>query len=443
VSLPDNVKLSEGAVVVQKFGGSSVATEEGRDHVVSRVRHAIAEGLAPVLVISAMGRRPQPYATDSLISLLAFANGKHDRRELDMLMACGETISVVVMAHHLRHHTIAAVALAGNDTGVRTDGRFGEALITAVDPSIVLQHVAAGSVPVVAGFQGMAEDGAVTTLGRGGSDTSAVALGVALKARAVEIYSDVEGVMTVDPRVYSGARLVPEMSYEELGELAVEGAKVMHPRSVDLAGAHEIPLVIRSTFTDAPGTTVRADIPRDALSPPRAVKLGKQAAEQAVQTGMASAVPTPPLEKQRVVTSLTPLMPVAFVMADMTGAGDHADVRCTVLEALAERGISLDLIAVCQEDLYFIVKQERIGEVREILDGRSVPHTVRLDCAKLSLVGIGMRGTAGVVGRIHRALHRAGVRLLHSTDSNITISCLIAAADVPRAVAALHEAFGL
>lgn len=398
-------------LVVQKFGGSSVASDEGRARVVEHVRRAIADGHAPILVVSALGRPPQPYATDSLIGLVAFAGGRTDRREMDMLMACGETISVVVMAHVLREAGIPAAALAGPDTGCATDGAHGEALILTVDPRPILDRVERGEVPVVAGFQGIAPDGSTTTLGRGGSDTSAVAVGVAVGAQTVEIYSDVAGVMTVDPRLYASAHLIPELSYEELGELAVEGAKVMHPRSVDLAGAHGIRLEICSTFSRVPGTTVRPDIPRDAL------------------------------EKQRIVTCLTPLAPVAFVVVHTDLHGDRDEVRCRVLETLAERGISLDLINVCQEDLYFMVKQERVEDVRQVLDAMSLAHSVRRNCAKLSVVGIGMRGTAGVMARIHRALHEAGVKLWHSTDSNITISCLIAQDDVAAAVAALHAEF--
>ena len=397
-------------IVVQKFGGSSVATEEGRSRAMAKIRQAQAAGCSPVVVVSAMGRHPAPYATDSLLSLLAFADGHVDARERDLLMACGEIISVVVMAHALRQAGIPAVAMTGPQAGVRTDGAHGEALIQSVDASSLVRHVEAGRVPVVAGFQGRGPDGEITTLGRGGSDTSAVALGAALGARSVEIYTDVEGVMTVDPRVYEGARLVPELSYEELGELAVEGAKVMHPRSVDLAGARDVPLAIRSTFGDGAGTWVTSQAAADAL------------------------------EQQRMVTSITPLQPVAQVIVHLAGL-DRDEMRSRILEDLAVRSLSLDLINLCQEDLYFIVKQERVKDVTSRLDALGVPFTVRADCAKLSIVGVGMRGMPGVVARIHRTLWRAGVSIIHSTDSNITISCLIASDDTRRAVEALHREF--
>lgn len=411
-----NVNAAEIAtrIRVQKFGGSSVAREDGRARLVAKVQQALAGGISPVVVVSAMGRRGDPYATDTLIGLLDFVpRDLRDARELDMLMACGEAISVVVCAHALRQEGVAAAGLVGGDIGMRTDDAHGEALITGVDPTSILDVVRSGRVPVVAGFQGTAPNGNIVTLGRGGSDTTAVALGVALGAEAVEIYSDVEGVMTTDPRIYAHAQLIPALSYEELGELAVEGAKVMHPRSVDLAAAHATPLRIRSTFTEHPGTTVRRDPPAGAL------------------------------EQQRVVTSITPLHPVAHVIVSLPSVSQQAKDRALahLFERLTAIGISLDLINICPETLYFIVKQDFVDKVTDALEQLWLSHTVRRDCAKISLVGVGMRGTPGVVGRIHAALQRAGIGILHSTDSNITVSCLVDGADSARAVEALHEEF--
>ena len=401
-------------ILVQKFGGSSVAHEEGRACLVAKVKQALAHGATPVVVVSAMGRRGDPYATDTLISQVDFVpRDLRDARELDMLMACGEIISVVVCAHALREAGIPAAGVVGGDIGMNTDGAFGEAHIMRIDPTPILDVVRSNRVPVVAGFQGTGPDGHIVTLGRGGSDTTAVALGVALGAEAVEIYSDVAGVMTTDPRIYSQAQLVPQLSCEELGELAVEGAKVMHPRSVDLASAHGTPLRIRSTFTDHPGTTVHRDPPTDAL------------------------------ERQRVVTSITPLMPVSHVIVSLPSVSQQAKDRALahLFEKLTGIGISLDLINICPETLYFIVKQEFVEKVVDALEQLWLSHTVRRDCAKISLVGVGMRGTPGVVGRIHKALQRADIGILHSTDSNITVSCLVDGADMPRAVEALHHEF--
>lgn len=401
--------MSRG-ILVQKFGGSSVATDKGRAMLVDKVARAVADGSSAVVVVSAMGRRGDPYATDTLIGQLEFVpKDDRDRRELDMLMACGEIISVVVCAHVLRQAGVKAVAIVGADTGIETDGAHNEALITRVDPSTIRGIIQRGHVPVVAGFQGISPQGDIVTLGRGGSDTTAVALGVALKAAAVEIYTDVEGVMTVDPRVYAGAELISQLTYEELGELAVEGAKVMHPRSVDLAQAYAMPLCIRSTFSEHPGTTVHPE----------------------------------PLERQRVVTSITPLMPVSHVIVSLPSVSQQAKDRALahLFERLTGIGISLDLINICPETLYFIVKQEFVDKVVDALEALWLSHTVRRDCAKISLVGAGMRGTPGVVGRIHAALQRASIGILHSTDSNITVSCLIDGQDMTRAVEALHAEF--
>lgn len=423
-----NATSRTSPIVVQKFGGSSVVAEDGRRMLAAKVRRAISEGHAPVVVVSAMGRHGDAYATDTLIGLLDFVPpDQRDLRELDMLMACGEIISVVVCAHRLRQEGIPACAVVGADTGILTDGAHSEALITHVDGRGLRALVERGHVPVVAGFQGTSPAGDIVTLGRGGSDTSAVALGVALGAQAVEIYSDVDGVMTVDPRVYRGARLVSQLSYEELGELAVEGAKVMHPRSVDLAQAHAVPLRIRSTFTENAGTTV-----------------GQQAVGRPTVGPHAS---RDTLERQRVVTSISPLAPVSHVAVNLastspsTSQDEKDNAVGTLFERLTSLGVSLDLINICPDALYFIVKQAFIGKVEGVLRALALRHSVRRDCAKISLVGVGMRGTPGVVGRIHAALRRAGISILHSTDSNITVSCLVDGECMQRAVEALHEEF--
>ena len=407
------VTHAQPRILVQKFGGSSVASAEGRALLVSKVQRALDEGYAPLVVVSAMGRKGDPYATDTLLSQLDFVpHTERDRRELDMLMACGEIISVVVCAHALRHKGIPAAALAGSETGLLTDGAHTEAHIHAVDPSVIQDTLNAGRVPVVAGFQGVGPDGNVTTLGRGGSDTTAVAVGVGVQAEAVEIYSDVEGVMTVDPRVFAGAGLIAEMSYEELGELAVEGARVMHPRAVDLAGARDVPLCIRSTFNATPGTVVRALPGRDAL------------------------------EQQRVVTGISPLRPVAHLVVPLPADPETRESRVeAIFELLTAREISLDLINICPDALYFVVKQPFLETVEAVLAGLGQTCRIRRDCAKISLVGAGMRGTPGVVGRIHRTLRRAGIAVLHSTDSNITISCLVDGPRLNEAVEVLHREF--
>lgn len=393
-------------IVVQKFGGTSVATEEGRRRVADKILAARDAGMRPVVVISAMGRHPEPYATDSLLGLVKPHADQHDAREADLLAACGEIIACVVVSHFLRSRGIPASAFSGPQAGLRTDASFGEGRIRSIDPSRLLQALDRGETPVVAGFQGATEDGDVVTLGRGGSDTTAVALGAALGAE-VEIYTDVEGVMTADPRMVSDARVLAAITFQEVGEMANEGARVVHPRAVEMAEAHGVPMVVRSTFSGAPGTHI----------------VDRPTAEGQMATG--------------VVT----VGGLSRVRVDFEGVEDVCAARGRLFEELAAAGVSLDLINLMVKRLYFIVRTEALPTA--VLDRLGFPYEVRQGCAKVSVIGQGMRGVPGVMFRIHRALTAAGVDLLHSTDSHITISCLVPDEDLGRAAEALHREFGL
>lgn len=247
-------------ILVQKFGGTSVSTAEHRMQVVGHVRRAQAEGYQVAIVVSAMGRRGDPYATDTLLDLLRGDGGPVDSRDYDMIFICGEIISTTVMAHILKREGIPAVGLTGAQALIYSDGHHGEAEIVEIDPARVRSHLERGEVPVVTGCQGVVRDtGDYTTFGRGGSDTSAVALGVALNASKVEIYTDVEGVASADPRIVSQARLLERVSYDKMYEMARYGAGVVHHRAVRTGQEGSVPIVVRSTFSMAPGTTV-ADV---------------------------------------------------------------------------------------------------------------------------------------------------------------------------------------
>jgi aspartate kinase len=263
-----SVKRRSPPVLVQKFGGTSVSSAERRQQVVGHVRRAQEEGYQVAIVVSAMGRRGDPYATDTLLDLLRGDGGPVDKRDYDMVFICGEIISATLMAHLLKREGIPAVGLTGAQAGIYTDGNHSEAEIVDIDPTRVRRHLERGEVPVVAGCQGLfrhADD--YTALGRGGSDTSGVALGVALNADKVEIFTDVEGVFQADPRVVPGARMLERVSYGAMHEMARYGAGVVHPRAVRAGQDGRVPVVVRSTFGStelatgaaAPGTMI-ADI---------------------------------------------------------------------------------------------------------------------------------------------------------------------------------------
>jgi aspartate kinase len=234
-------------IIVQKFGGTSVATPLQREKAARKVMESRANGYSPVVVVSAMGRKGEPYATDTLLGLIKDIHENADPREQDLIMSCGEVISTVIMTETLRKMGCDAVGLTGGQAGIITDESFGNTRIVEVHPQRVMDYLKLGKVVVVAGFQGISKSGEITTLGRGGSDTTAAALAVALGAEAVEIYTDVEGVMTADPKMVPEARPLTVVSYSEIVEMAHLGAKVVHPRAVEIAMEGGVPIRIKAS----------------------------------------------------------------------------------------------------------------------------------------------------------------------------------------------------
>lgn len=246
--------MDKKSLAVVKFGGTSVATKVGRARAIGHIRQLYQQGPDVVVVVSAMGRKGQPYATDTLLGLVDPDCEKETR---DLLMSCGETISACVMADQLTKAGIPARSMTGSQAGLRTDGVFGSAQVTGMDPKPVRMLLANGVVPVITGFQGAGPDGRITTLGRGGSDTSAVEIGGYLGASQVIIYTDVPGIAAADPRLWPQAPYLSEIDYTDILSLASWGAKVVHPRAVKAGWDHQVPVWVRSTFDDEPGTVIR------------------------------------------------------------------------------------------------------------------------------------------------------------------------------------------
>jgi aspartate kinase len=395
-------------VVILKFGGSSLATHELREIAASRVLEAVRRGDSPVVVCSALGRAPEPYATDTLAELLGPVRNGPNR---DLLLACGEAIASAVFAELLCALGAPAQAMTGLQAGITTDDEFGDAEIRDVDPEPVRRLLARGIIPVVTGFQGGMADRTTTTLGRGGSDLTAVALGEALGAAAVEIYTDVSGVMTGDPRRVAGTHPLERVTQAEMVELAGNGAKVMHHKAAELARATRTPYVVKGLRSNV-GTTVDDDAPVDSDRP---------------------------------VTGLAVLRDVTFcrIIQGLTEDSDRSDVDRDVLARIAERGISIDMTNVNDAGVFFIVDDEHAEAVRPALADLNLALRMRPHCAKISVVGAGMRGTSGVIYRVVKAVTDAGVEIIHSTDSNITISILVPLDRAEAAEQALHDAFGL
>lgn len=399
-------------IIVQKFGGTSVATAEGRRHVADRIAEAVQAGASPVVVVSAMGRAGDPYATDTLIQLATALSPDLAPRELDLLMSCGELISSVVMTATLKSRSLPATALTGGQAGIRTDDTFGSAHIMGVDPDPLLALIRRGLIPVVAGFQGATAKGQTTTLGRGGSDTTAAAIGGALQAEVVEIYTDVDGVKTADPRLVPDARTLLITTYDEIAQMAHYGAKVVHPRAVEIAMQHRVPLRVRSTFESAPGTLITASL---------------EAGGAWDQVGNA-----------KLVTGVTHVSGLCQV----TLSGPE-DGLVKAFRALAEVGISVDLINLSPGYCRFCLEERKAERARGLLSELGLETTLRGEVAKVSVVGSGMRGRPGVMAIVAEALAQAGVSILQTVDSHVTISCLVEAKDLKLAAQALHAAFGL
>src|SRR5699024_5226096 len=248
-------------ILVQKFGGTSVQTAESRNHVTNHIKEAVDTGYKLVVVVSAMGRKPDPYATDTLLDLVDYPAHSSSDRELDLLMSCGETISAVQLTNELRKHNIRSTALTGAQAGFITDDDFTNAKIKRMNTKRIKHEFETKDVLVVAGFQGMTEQGDITTIGRGGRDTSAAAVGAALKADRIDIFTDVSGIMTADPRVVDDARPLDVVTYDEICNLANQGAKVVHPYAVEIAMERKIPMRVRSNYSKEPGTLVTASKP--------------------------------------------------------------------------------------------------------------------------------------------------------------------------------------
>ena len=400
-------------LVVQKFGGSSVGTPEKIAHVASRVAQSAAEGRSLVVVVSAMQGE-----TDRLLGLAGAVAERPSPREVDQLLATGEQVSAALLAMALKERNISAWSMTGGQMKMRTDGSFSRARIVNLDRQAVENHLNAGHVVVATGFQGVDDEGNLNTLGRGGSDTSAVALAAALRADECEIYTDVEGVFTADPRICPDARKIDEISFDEMMEMASQGAKVLQIRSVELAMNHNVPLRVRSTFSDDPGTLVHSE---------------DDTIEKLVVRGVSH-------NKDEVKMTLRQVQ-------------DQPGVAARVFSRLAEAQINVDVIVQNTSlagltDLSFTVGMTDRVRSEEILS--NIAKEVNAegfevdDCiAKVSIVGVGMRAHAGVAAKMFEAFHQADVNIQMITTSEIKVTCVIEREQTETAVQALHEAFEL
>ncbi|MDQ0161789.1 aspartate kinase [Aeribacillus alveayuensis] len=400
-------------IVVQKFGGTSVRDQNGRKHALEHIKDALDEGYKVVVVVSAMGRKGDPYATDTLLSLLEGGIQSVSKREQDMLLSCGEIISSVVFTSMLNGNGIKAQALNGAQAGFITTNDHTNAKIVKMKCDRLIELLKTHDVVVVAGFQGTSEKGDITTIGRGGSDTSAAALGAALQAEYVDIFTDVEGVMTADPRIVENAKPLQAVTYTEICNMAYQGAKVIHPRAVEIAMQAKVPLRIRSTYSKAKGTLVTTD---------HGVRKGVDV-------------------KERLITGIAHVADITQIKVEAK-EGDY-NFQSKVFKAMAKNGISVDFFNITPSGVVYTVPGSVTDEAVEILEQLGYTPIVNRHCAKVSTVGAGIQGVPGVTAKIVSSLSEQGIQILQSADSHTTIWVLVTEEDMIKAVNTLHETFEL
>ena len=400
-------------IIVQKYGGSSVADVEKIRNVARRAIKAKEKGNDVVVVVSAIGK-----TTDGLIALARQVTDHPDVREMDVLLSTGELVSCTLLAITLKSMGHDAISLSGAQAGIQTDSIHSKARITNVEAKRMLKELKAGKIVVVAGFQGITSEDDITTLGRGGSDTTAVALAIALKADVCETYTDVDGVYTADPRIVPEARKVKEIGYEEMMELASSGAKVLHLRCVELGEMYDMPILVASSFTDAPGSLIHGGMDMETRAKVRGIALDLNVAK---------------------VTIL--------------GVPDKPGIASTVFDTLASANVSVDTIVQNASvervtDLTFTVAKSDLDEAIRVVEPvvKSIGAKGCVADAKLgkvSIIGIGMQNTPGYAARMFRALSEAGINIELITTSEIRITCIVHEDKARDAVKALHKTFEL
>ncbi len=447
-------------IIVQKFGGTSLADHRGRLQAARKVIEAIHKGFSPVMVVSALGRKPQPYATDTLVSLLEDIAKEVDveAREKDLIMACGEIISTAIMAQLLKTLGIKAIALTGAQAGIITTPEYGNARIVRIETDYLFYLLKQGYVPVVAGFQGMAEavppqvHGDITTLGRGGSDTTATALGAALQADRVEIYTDVDGVMTADPNLVSEAMVLPRLSYEEVSEMAHQGAKVVHPRAIEIAMEYGVDVWVKNNFSDHPGSLI-------------------------------TSYQELPLEERERVTAITNLGSIAYLHISVDEE-DKPFVEVEIYKMLGKLRVNAYLTSMSTDKITFAVTRQNLWRVRRLLDSVVVPvwkngkprlylfdtgsdrisfliqreELLKLQgSAEVEVIPVEILENTSLVSVIFShpsllqrvmvkmlsVLNKEGISFTQIADSRLSASVLLNDSDAPRAVRALHREFTL
>lgn len=403
-------------ILIQKFGGTSVANHERRNFVVNKIENAKQREYSPIIVVSAIGRSGDPYATDTLISFVKSVGAEPNLRELDLLMSCGEIISCVVLANTLKKRGLNCMVFNGGQAGIITDDNYGDAEILRIEPAGIIDCIEKDMIPIIAGFQGISETGNITTLGRGGSDVTALIIAESLDAEMVEIYTDVDGVMTADPSIVPDAQVMETIYYNEIFQMAEYGAKVVHPRAIEIAMRSNIPIVVKNTLTDSFGTLIT-----------NYDKFKKHKAN----------------ENDKIIAAIAQIGNRTQFTVRFNGSTAQYEKDEILFNVIAAENISIDMINVYPNLKVFIVDGTKAEKLKKTFESLNYDFKMINDCTKVTIIGNKMRGRPGVMAKMIEAIKENNVEILQTSDSHTTISCLVKSEFTNIVINALHKKFAL
>ena len=398
------------STIVQKYGGTSVSKEDSRIKIAKNAVELSKAGNKVVIVVSAMGRKGEPYATDTLIDFFKGINNVSGNHNLDLLMSCGENISSAIMANTIESFGKKAIALTGFQSGIITNDNFGDAKVIKVDPKNILEYLNKEYIVVVTGFQGVTEHGLITTLGRGGSDTTAAIIGEAIDADSIEIFTDVDGVMTADPRLVKNAKILKEIGYDEMYQMAVDGAKVVDSKAIAVAKRGNKPLIIKNTFNDENNGTVIWGNYGDFK------------------------------DIDKIFTAITSKDNVFQIVVKI----DYDDSRNLMfLDELEKMEIATEMINFFEDKKIFAFSNSYIEKVLNTVNKLGLEYDILENCSKVTAVGHNINGKALAIKKLLLSLSDNDIDILQTSDSRNTISCLIRKNNLEKAINILHDEFEL
>lgn len=392
--------------ILQKFGGTSVQTKNSRLICISKIKESIYNGNKTVVVISAIGRKNDPYSTDELLSLVSENFKKNNPLYLDKLISCGEIISSIVFTSELQSNNVNALPLIGQDIGILTDNNFGNAKILNIDTSNIEKLLSENIIPVIAGFQGVTSDGNITTLGRGGSDISAVKLATALNCDRVEFFKDVDGLMTADPKLVSKAKSIEEISYEELFELSSYGNNIIHPEAVKVAMDENIPIIIKNTFNSFKGTVINNNISKD----------------EDYFKGM---------------TYLKDCIQIKIFKNENLNNENYYKV----FQKISDENINIDFINIFVDHKVFTIYKDDFEDIKTILNDYEIKYEIIRACSKIGIVKANLKKISITIARLIELLHREGIDVLQTNHSNMSIWILVKNSDLEKSLNIIHDNF--